>query len=106
MGAAIASVIAEITILVIQLIYIKNEISILEILKSSIKCIISGSAMFMIVNILTKYMSVSIINTVIEIVIGAIVYILMLIILKYQFLKNLYTQLKENIKLKYKKDEV
>ena len=106
MGAAIASVIAEITILVIQLIYIKNEISILEILKSSIKCIISGSVMFMIVNILTKYMSVSIINTVIEIVIGAIVYILMLIILKYQFLKNLYTQLKENIKLKYKKDEV
>ena len=105
MGAAIASVIAEISILAIQLIYIKEEISIWEILKLSIKCIISGIVMFAIVKILANYMSVSILNTIIEVGIGGIVYVIMLIILRYQFFIDLYNQIIGVIKSKYRKEQ-
>lgn len=105
MGAAIASVIAEISILAIQLIYIKDEISIWEILKLSIKCIISGITMFIVVKILANYMSVSILNTIIEVIVGGIVYITMLIILRYQFFIDLYNQIIGGIKAKYRKEQ-
>ena len=101
-GAAIASVIAETTILGIQLKYFKEQFSLLEILKLSIKCLISGIAMFIVVILLVNNMSVSIINTAIQIIIGIVVYILMLIILKYQFLKDLYSQIIGGIKNKLK----
>ena len=99
-GATIASVIAETTILCIQLRYFKDQFTLLEILKLSTKCLISGIVMFIVVTLLVNYMSVSIINTVIEVIIGIIVYLLMLIILKYQFLKDLYSQIIRGIKNK------
>ena len=99
-GAAIASVIAELSILGYQLIYFKDQFSIWEILKLSIKCFISGIVMFVVVNILVKFMEVSIINTVIQIIVGGIIYLLMLMLLKYQFLKDLYGQVLGGIKEK------
>lgn len=99
-GAAIASVIAELTILAIQLKYFKEQFTIFEILKIGVKCFISGIIMFVIVSVLVNYMEVSIINTAIQVIIGGIVYILMLTILKYQFLKDLYIQIIGGIKSK------
>lgn len=99
-GAAIASVIAEISILLIQLRYFKEQFKLLEILKTSIKCFISGIVMFIAVKIATYYLPVSILNTVIEVLIGGIVYILMLTILKHEFILNIYNQLKVKILVK------
>lgn len=99
-GAAIASVIAEVTILGIQIIYIKNQFTILEILKASIKCVISGIVMFIVVKILVNYMNVSILNTIIEVIVGGIIYLLMLVILRYKFLQDLYGQIISGIKVK------
>lgn len=99
-GAAIASVIAEATILGIQIIYIKNQFTILEILKSSIKCLISGIVMFIVVKILVNYMEISILNTIIEVIVGGIIYSLMLVILRYRFLQDLYSQVISGIKVK------
>ena len=101
-GATIASVIAEIVILGIQLRYFKDQFTVLEILKLSIKCFISGIVMFIVLKLLVNYMSVSIINTVIEVLIGGIIYLLMLFILKYQFLKDLSGQVIEGVKNKLK----
>lgn len=101
-GATISSVIAEFVILIIQLKYFKEQFTLLEILKLSIKCFISGIIMFIVVKIMTNYMSVNTINTVMQIVIGGIVYILILIILKYQFLRDLYGQIYSGIKDKLK----
>lgn len=99
-GAAIASVIAEVAILGIQLRPFKEQFSILEILKLSVKCLISGIVMFIVVKIMVNCMLVSIINTVIQVAVGGIIYIFMLFILKYQFLKDLYYQLISGIKSK------
>lgn len=102
-GAAISSVIAEMVILFIQLPYFKEQFSIFEILKLGFKCIVSGIIMFVIVSIVTYYMDISIINTIIEIAIGGIVYIGMLIILKYKFLTDIYTQVISGVKNKLKR---
>ena len=103
-GAAIASVIAETVILLIQLKYFKEQFTILEILKLSIKCLISGIVMFIVVFLLANYMSVSIINTIIQAAAGMITYFIMLIILKYQFLKDILNQVISGAKKKLGKE--
>ena len=100
-GAAIASIIAELTIFIIQLQYFKDQFSILQILKLSRKCFLSGIVMFAVVILLVKYMPVSILNTVIQVLAGGTVYIIMLIILRYQFLRDVYNQIIEAMKNKF-----
>lgn len=103
-GAAIASIIAETVILAIQLRYFKDQFTLREILKLSIKCLISGVVMFIVLEILVHFMAVSIWNTMIQIIIGAICYTIMLILLKYQFLKDIWGQVIAAIKGKLQKE--
>jgi len=105
-GASIASVISEIIILGIQLKYFKEQFKVLEVLKLSVKCFISGIIMFGVVSLLVKFMNVSLINIAIQIAVGGIVYLLMLIILKYKFLKDLYNQVLGGIKCKKLKNSL
>lgn len=101
-GATIASVIAEVIILAIQLKYFKEQFTLIQILKLSIKCFISGIIMFIVVKLMANNMTVSILNTIIQITVGGIIYILSLFLLKYQFLKDLYSQIFTGIKDKLK----
>ena len=91
-GAAISSVIAETAILMVQVKYLKNRINIKEIFSLSLKCWISGIIMFACVFAISNILSVSILNTLIEVVIGAIIYIGILIIMKYKFLYDIMNQ--------------
>ncbi len=102
-GAAIASVLAETTILAIQLHYFKGQFRLRDILKRSIKCVLSGIVMFVVVAFVTNQLSVSIMNTLIEVVIGISVYIAMLSLLRYQFLKDIWNPIKQSIGVKLKR---
>lgn len=102
-GAAMASVIAEIVIVLVQLKYFKDQFKITEILKLGTKCVISGIVMFIFVKLLTDILPISIINTIIEVIVGGIIYIIMLIILKYSFLTDIYNQIIGGIKNKLSK---
>ncbi len=102
-GAAMASVIAEIVIALVQLKYFKDQFKITEILKLGMKCVISGIVMFIFVKLLTDILPISIINTIIEVIVGGIIYIIMLIILKYSFLTDIYNQIIGGIKNKLSK---
>lgn len=99
-GAAIASVLAETTILIVQLSYLKDKMNLLEILKISWKCWISGIIMFVGVFLIDNFLEKTAVNTLIEIVIGGIIYIIMLFLLKYEFLHNIIQQVKNTIKAK------
>ena len=88
-GAAIASSIAEAVILLVQLHYVKEVLKIQDIIKNSIKCIIAGIVMFLIVKILVFYLSISIINTAIEVLVGIIIYLIVLKLLRYDLLEEL-----------------
>lgn len=84
-GAAIASVTAETVIAVVQLIIIRRELSPYKILKSGIHYYIAGSIMGIVLFIVRGYLTSSIINTIILIIIGISIYFLMLVIMRDQF---------------------
>lgn len=104
LGAVISSVIAETIILIVQLIAIRKELSVWEIFKPSIKYWISGVIMFMVTYFVTKKLSVSILSTMIEGMIGGLVYFSILFILKDHFFMAMINQVKVGFQKKKVKD--
>ena len=98
MGAAVASVVAEGCVFLYQMKHFKKEFSLFEVMKLSVKNVISGVVMLVVVVIVTNYLSVSIWNTMIEVLIGGVVYAGMLFILKDQFVKDLINQIYVGVK--------
>lgn len=78
-GAAIGSVAAESVIAITQLIYIRKEISIINVFKLSVKYVVASFVMLGVVYIENLVFDPSIIHTVIMIATGAIVYFFILI---------------------------
>lgn len=87
-GAAISSVLAEVSILLFQLQYIKKVYKIEDIFKVAIKPLISGLIMFIVILPISLIIESSIINTVLLTMLGMIIYILFLYILKYELFIN------------------
>lgn len=99
-GAAVASVLSETLILLLQLIYMKKKdnFKILPIFKLSVKYLISGIVMFMVVFIIGRMLSSNIISTVLQIAIGGITYIIMLLLIKDEFVKKIFNQIMKKVK--------
>lgn len=91
-GAAIASVVAEVGIFLFQLRYFKSQFSFLDIMKMAIKCFISGIVMLIVIKVVASYLPVGVIYTLIEIMIGGICYFGLLFLLKYKFFIDLLRQ--------------
>ena len=92
-GAAIATTIAETVVTAVQMYFIKNEFDTKEILKMSLKYIISGLIMFITIFLLNKTIFDNLSTMprmTLDITIGIIVYLLGLFLLKDEFLiKNI-----------------
>lgn len=84
-GAAVASVIAESTIAVVQIIWVRKELSPWEIVRRGKNYYIAGAVMVCILLVLNKYLSSGIINTAILIICGACSYFAVLLILRDEF---------------------
>mgnify|MGYP002416280946 FL=1 len=98
-GASISSVLAEVIILFVQLYYLKEEITIKDVIEDSFKYIISGIIMAIIVYGISLKMNIGIISTLIQIIIGGIIYVLVLIILKDELIKVIISQIATKIKV-------
>lgn len=96
-GAMISSVLAETLILFIQLVDIRNEISLKIVYKNSVKYLISGVIMFGVVFIIGVFMKPTIIATMIQIIVGIIIYGIMLIVLKDKLLYSMLDKVKYKI---------
>ncbi len=96
-GAMVASVLAETLILIVQLIYIRKEIPLNIVYKNSMKYIISGLVMFVVVFLIGQPMKATIVTTIVQVITGVIVYVIMLIILKDKFLYETLNKLKGKI---------
>lgn len=84
-GAAVASVLAETVISVVQLVIVRRELSSFVIIKDSIKYIISGLIMFCVLHFVGMLLVPSITNTLILVLCGAVVYLISLFILRDSF---------------------
>lgn len=74
-GAAIGTLAAEIVVMIAQLFFIKKDLSIKNALPKTVYYFISGSIMFIVVWFIGKSLPSSILTTIIQVVIGFIVYI-------------------------------
>lgn len=84
-GASIASVAAETVITLTQLYLIRNELSFTRIMAQSVKYLLAGACMLLVLFFENHYLSASVLHSCIMIFSGAIVYFVMLFILKDQF---------------------
>ena len=84
-GAAIASVIAESVIALSQLYVLRKEISIMKIAASSRNYLIAGIVMLSILVMMGKKLAPSVVNTLTMILSGALIYFVMLVILRDEF---------------------
>lgn len=95
-GAVIGSIISEGIVLILQFMYIKNEVNYKQIFVNMIKYLISSSIMLIVVLLLNSLLEASILSSIIEIIIGFIVYLLFLRLLKEKFIMNIiYTEIKK-----------
>lgn len=85
-GAAVASVIAEAIITIVQFILAKDYISIYKILKNATKYLISGIVMLIILFAFARNREPSVFNSLIISAIGATVYFTTLLLLKDEFI--------------------
>lgn len=96
-GAAIASIIAETVISVVQLYYVRNEFSGKEILRSGTNYFISGIIMLAVLLPVGKRLSPSIAHTILLVVTGAVIYFSVLAALKDEFIVSAKKLISEKI---------
>lgn len=84
-GAAIASVLSEITVMLVYFIMIRREISFREIFVAGWKKMMAALVMFIILFPTRNHMNPSIINSLLQMTVGAFTYIFVLILLRDRF---------------------
>ena len=99
-GAAIASVLAELIIAGVQLIIVRKELSFMTIVRDSVKYVISGIAMLAGLVLISRYLQPSIPNTIILVVAGTCIYVAMLFALRDDFFLINVNKILGKIKIK------
>lgn len=82
LGAVIASVLAELTITVLYLKNCNGYLYLEDLIKKIWKKLIAGSVMLLVITIITPHLGGAVIDVLIEIMVGIVVYVIMLFLLK------------------------
>lgn len=99
-GAALATIFAELTVTGIQIFFIRKEFNIKKILTMSLKYFITALFMYAIIVSLNKFVLVNlslIVRMMIDFVLGIAIYLITLLILKDNFTKQILNRVKNNI---------
>ena len=93
-GAIVASVLAEFTILFVQVYYVRNIINKKMIFNSASKYLIGGIIMFFITFLEGIFMSSTIITTIVQMITGVLVYGIFLLIIKDEYVYMIVNKIK------------
>lgn len=96
-GAAIASLIAEITVTAVQFYIVRNIFSVIHILRLPLKYIVSGFLMFIVSYLLSYHLKPSIIHTFLIIAIGCSLYFGLLFSFRDSMLMRVTDKVKEKL---------
>lgn len=97
LGASLGTVIAEFSVTLVQIIFVRKEFNVKEILKLSLNYLISSVVMFIICKLVGFIHVSDLVSIVLQIGIGVIIYIALLLVLKDKFTYNMIKQIKEKI---------
>lgn len=81
-GAAIATIVAELSVVCIQMYYVRKDFKIREMLSGSLRYLLMGIAMYIVIIIEVQLFDVSIKSTIIEIFTGVLVYMILIFVSK------------------------
>lgn len=88
-GAILATVCSEISVTSYQIWFMKRQIDYKELFRDLWKCLLAGIIMFVIVFRLNMVLNMTIVTLILEILIGALIYLALIYILKPNILKEL-----------------
>lgn len=97
-GAALASILAECVSCLIMIYFLRKDFDFFKVCKVFIKYIIIGIIMMGVVIVVGNYFAASIVNTLILVLLGAMVYIGLLLISKDPIITNVLDGIKSKIK--------
>ena len=100
-GASIATVIAEITVVIVQIYFIRKEFDIKNIIKISKNYLISSIIMFIICTIVINFIYSNVISILIGVITGGVTYFICLLFLKDKFIIEIINKIK-NVVIKLK----
>lgn len=89
LGAAMASIIAELSVLVVQIHMTRNEFEFRSIFKDSVRCFIAGLVMAGCIFFETRFLVPSIKSSIVQIITGVVVYLIMLLVMKDTLMKEI-----------------
>lgn len=99
-GASIGTVIAELTVTLVQIYFVRDCFSLLFILKLSKNYVISSIAMFSVCSIVRSLIIDSMISSIaLQVLSGTIVYVTCLLVLKDKFFEEIINKVKKIIKI-------
>ena len=87
-GAAIGTIIAELTVTLTQLIYVRKKLSIKTIITNSYQFLLSSIIMFIFIFLISIVIKNNLLSLGIQVLVGIIVYFSMLLILKNSFINE------------------
>lgn len=99
LGTCIATVIAEFIVTLVQYRYLRKNIRTKILLQSIIKYIVAGTIMFIVVRFIGTFMGAKIITTIVQGLIGAIIYITILILFKEEINLIVINTIRSKLKL-------
>lgn len=98
LGTTIASVFAEFSVTIVQFYFLRNLVDFKKVLKLSFKPIIGSIIMYIIIHIVSIWLSIGILSTIIEIVTGTLVYIICMVLFKHELLFEILNKFKNVMK--------
>ena len=81
-GSCIATVVAEVSVTVVQYIFLYKEIEMIPLIKAIFKYLIAGIIMTVVVVFIGKFMDANILTTLIQSIVGVIIYFVALVVIK------------------------
>lgn len=96
-GAAISTVLAELTVVAIQMYLMRNELPVKEMFKDIWKYFLDGLIMYLTISLFSKVFGFSFLIMIIQIATAIIIYFIMLLILKSNFQNYVLKMIKKNV---------
>ncbi|KRN94727.1 polysaccharide biosynthesis C-terminal domain-containing protein [Pediococcus stilesii] len=88
MGATIATVLSEISVTGYQLYVLRNQVDYKKLFKDTWKYLISGVVMFIVIYFLDGILSNSWLMLIVEVFVGAVIYVFLLMLMKVKIIKD------------------
>lgn len=96
-GACIATVLSQLVVDWMQLKNVKDEINIKEMIKLSYKYLLASIIMFIVCNLTKLIISTGMLSIILQMAVGIVVYVIILIILKDEYLYMFLNKVREKI---------